>query len=324
MANFAPNIVHYSSNIPHHTRIKEYTIMDNEKRIDFDFLLGKGIADYSDGDIIIIEKIGAKPIEENVKLDMIMMLFCIQGRVQGDINGKTYMAQAGDVIITLPNSYLCNYLMSPDFESKIIGISYSAARRNTQTTRDIIDLLEYIAKNPVVHLDTKRQVLMSQYYSIIAHKINHPHGYFHKEIMHGIFQCAFYELCALISPHVQYADNGGSIKQANLQFKKFIEMLSNNEGKMHSVKFYAEKLCITPKYLSFISKTVSGKTALYWIHDFTIKTIVRYLKHSNLSIKEISDMLEFPNLSFFGKFTKNHLGVSPTEFRRKQSIKAKA
>ena len=111
------------------------------------------------------------------------------------------------------------------------------------------------------------------------------------------------------------------MKQANLLFHKFINLLSKNEGRTCSVKKYAEELCITPKYLSFICKSVSGKTALEWIHEYTVKSIERYLKHSNLSIKEIADRLGFPNLSFFGKFTKNYLGVSPTEYRRQQSMK---
>ena len=100
-------------------------------------------------------------------------------------------------------------------------------------------------------------------------------------------------------------------------------MLSANNGRVRSVKKYAEALCITPKYLSFISKNVSGKTALEWIHQSTTETIVRYLRNSNMSIKEIADTLNFPNLSFFGKFTKSQLGMSPTEYRRQQSMSRK-
>ena len=260
-------------------------------------------------------------MEGTVKVDMVLMIYCIKGRIQGDINGKTCLAQAGDVVICLPNSYLSNYMMTPDFDSKIIGFSYNAIQHNIPITRDALDLMSFVAKNPVIHLDLERQALISKYYTIIYHKIKHPHGYFHKEIMHSLFQCAVFELCAIIAPHVQYSEGGGNMKQADLLFRKFIELLTQNDGKTCSVKKYAETLCITPKYLSFISKTVSGRTALEWIHEYTVKAIERYLKHSNLSIKEIADRLEFPNLSFFGKFTKNHLGVSPTEYRRKQSMK---
>lgn len=294
---------------------------NNERKIDYEFLIGKGIADYTDGDIIVLDKIGVTPMEGTVKVDMVLMIYCIKGRLQGEMNGKVHMAKAGDIVVCLPNSYLSNYMMSPDFESKIIGFSYNAIQHNIPITRDALDLMSYVAKNPVIHLDLERQALISKYYTIIAHKIKHPHGYFHKEIMHSIFQAAVFELCAIIAPHVEYSDDGGSMKQANLLFRKFIGLLTDNEGKTCSVKKYAEELCITPKYLSFISKTVSGKTALEWIHEYTVKAIERYLKHSNLSIKEIADRLDFPNLSFFGKFTKNHLGVSPTEFRRQQSMK---
>ena len=66
---------------------------NKEQNIDYDFILGKGIADYSDGDLVIIDKIGAKPIEGTVKLDMVLMIYCKKGRIQGDINNKTWLAE---------------------------------------------------------------------------------------------------------------------------------------------------------------------------------------------------------------------------------------
>lgn len=60
-----------------HKRMKCMTNNDKkEQNIDYDFILGKGIADYSDGDLVIIDKIGAKPIEGTVKLDMVLMIYC--------------------------------------------------------------------------------------------------------------------------------------------------------------------------------------------------------------------------------------------------------
>ena len=298
-------------------------IDDKEQKVDFDYILNRGIADYADGDIIVLDKLGAMTMENTVRLDMVMIIYITCGRLQGDINGKTYNASAGDVIVCLPNSYLNNYMMSPDMELKIVGLSYSSMRKNIQVNKDMFALLSYVSKNPVVHIDAERQELVAKYYDIVGHKIAHPHGYFHKEIMQSIFQCFFYEVFAIISPHVQYADNGASVKQANLLFSRFLNLLAQNNGKVRSVKRYAETLCITPKYLSFVSKSVSGKTALELIHQNTVEAIVRYLKHSNMSIKEISETLDFPNLSFFGKFTKTHLGVSPTAYRRMQRVKQK-
>lgn len=292
-----------------------------EKKISIDEISASNYASYTDGDIIVLDDIGNSPMEGCVKLDMIMMVYCTKGRMQCDSNGHTHIANVGDVLICLPNLVMENFMISPDFKSKIVGVSFKTAQRNIQINRDLIDLMSYVATNPVISLDKERQELFLKYYSIISHKIKNPHGYFHKQIMHSILQCTIYELFAIISPHVNFSNEGGSLKQANLIFRKFVSLLSKNEGRMMSVKKYAEELCITPKYLSFISKSVSGRTALDLIHESTVRAIEQYLKRSNLSIKEISELLDFPNLSFFGKFTKSHLGMSPTQFRKSQSLK---
>ena len=296
---------------------------DNSKQqlVDFNYIADKGFAEYTDGDIMVLDQVGLHSLRNDIKIDMIILLFCTEGRLQFEMNDRTYIANKGNVVVGLPKMVFSNYMMSPDFKSNIIALSYSAAQRNMQINKDSLDLMQHVASNPVIEIDADRQELVSKYYSIIEHKVKNPHGYFHKEIMRSIFSCAVYELFAIIAPHVSYSNDGGSMKQANLLFKRFADLINANNGKVRSVKSYAEEMCITPKYLSFVSKTVTGRTALDWIHTSTVRAIERYLRHSNLSIKEIADQLDFPNLSFFGKFTKSHLGVSPTEYRRMQSMK---
>lgn len=292
-----------------------------QQLVDFNYIADRGFAEYTDGDIMVLDQVGLHSLRNDIKIDMIILLFCTEGRLQFEMNNRTYIANKGNVVVGLPKMVFSNYMMSPDFKSNIIALSYSAAQRNMQINKDSLDLMQYVATNPVIEIDADRQELVAKYYSIIEHKVKNPHGYFHKEIMRNIFSCAVYELFAIIAPHVSYSNDGGSMKQANLLFKRFADLINANSGKVRSVKSYAEEMCITPKYLSFVSKTVTGRTALEWIHASTVRAIERYLRHSNLSIKEIADQLDFPNISFFGKFTKSHLGVSPTEYRRMQSMK---
>lgn len=292
-----------------------------QQLVDFNYIADKGFAEYTDGDIMVLDQVGLHSLRNDIKIGMIILMFCTEGRLQFYVNDRTYVANKGNVVVGLPKMVFSNYMMSPDFKSNIIALSYSAAQRNMQINKDSLDLMQHVASNPVIEIDADRQELVSKYYSIIEHKVKNPHGYFHKEIMRSIFSCAIYELLAIIAPHVSYSNDGGSMKQANLLFKRFADLINANNGKVRSVKSYAEEMCITPKYLSFVSKTVTGRTALEWIHTSTVRAIERYLRHSNLSIKEIADQLDFPNLSFFGKFTKSHLGMSPTEYRRMQSMK---
>lgn len=306
-------------------KTKEETKMTNEMsemKVDIGLIANYGSADYIDGDLVVLDGLGNRQqIDGTFKFEMIMMVYCTKGRLQCECNGKVHNAKAGDVVICVPNVVWENVMVSPDFDSKVVGVSYKASMQNIQMNHDFLELFKYIIINPVIHLDIERQDTFLKYYSIIRHKIQHPHGYFHKEIMHSLLQSTIYELFAIITPYVEYTDGGGSLKQGTLVFRRFMELLVANNGKMKSVKTYAEELCITPKYLSSICKSVSGRTALEWIHDYTVKAIEQYLRRSNLSIKEISERLEFPNLSFFGKFTKNHLGQSPTQYRKGLSMK---
>lgn len=108
-------------------------------------------------------------------------------------------------------------------------------------------------------------------------------------------------------------------QRSNILFKRFLDLLACTEVKKRSISYYAGKLCVTPKYLSTVCKKVSGKTAFEWINDYVVEDIKYFLKYSNKSIKEISEHQDFPNISFFGKYVKTHLGTSPTDYR-KQSL----
>ena len=98
-------------------------------------------------------------------------------------------------------------------------------------------------------------------------------------------------------------------------FKQFMEELTADGGIHRSVTHYADLLCYSPKYLSAAIKEVSGHTPTEWINEYAIEQIKHQLKHSEKSIKEIAADFNFPNQSFFGKYIKTHLGMSPARYR---------
>lgn len=113
-------------------------------------------------------------------------------------------------------------------------------------------------------------------------------------------------------------------------FEPFKEELATNQGRMSDqflmlaqkyfkqerfLDFYAQKLEVTPKHLSRTLKSQTGYTAVEWIERFVILEAKVLLKSSNLNIQQISDELNFPSQSFFGKYFKKLTGMSPKEFR---------
>ena len=102
-------------------------------------------------------------------------------------------------------------------------------------------------------------------------------------------------------------------------FEEFMELVRQYSKQERNVRFYARRLNITPKYLSTVSKDVSGKTAARWIDEAVILEAKSLLRYSGMSIQEIAYHLNFSTQSFFGKYFKQHTGYSPSRFKRKGS-----
>jgi AraC-like DNA-binding protein len=100
-----------------------------------------------------------------------------------------------------------------------------------------------------------------------------------------------------------------------LTFKQFIKLVSENYTRQRQVLFYADHLCMSPKYLSKLVKDVSGKSAPEWIDSYVLLEAKHLLKYSNMSIKEIVFRLNFSNQTVFYKYFKAHTGMTPTDYR---------
>mgnify|MGYP004578783941 CR=1 FL=1 len=291
-------------------------MLQKELNVNIDYLIDNGLVNYSDGDMVMLDSSKQPHIDITVKLEMISIIYVESGWVQVDLNGTTIKASVGDLIVSPPNSFVNNANSSEEYSAKVIGLSYKAMQRSLLMSKDIWGILAYVWRNPVIHLSSQSSDLIRKYHALIKYKIENPHGYYHKEIMQSLFHCIFYEISAVIAPQLGNLRHDGQFSQGELLFKRFVELLASYDGSDRSVKSYAGQLCVTPKYLSTVCKSVSGKTALEWIHDYLANSITHKLKYTEGSIKEIADDLGFPNISFFGKFVKSRFGMSPKEYRQ--------
>lgn len=98
-------------------------------------------------------------------------------------------------------------------------------------------------------------------------------------------------------------------------FSQFIRLVNENCHQHHELSFYADKLCLTDRYLSSMIKQASGQPAKKWIDKALIAEAQVMLRHGNETINRIADVLSFPNPSFFCKFFRERVGVTPKEYR---------
>lgn len=100
-------------------------------------------------------------------------------------------------------------------------------------------------------------------------------------------------------------------------FNRFIDLVNEYAIRERKIAFYADKLCLTPHYLSSLIRETGRQTVMDWINLAVIQEAKLLLHHSDLQITQIADRLNFPNASFFCKYFRRLTGMSPNEYRRK-------
>jgi AraC-like DNA-binding protein len=168
--------------------------------------------------------------------------------------------------------------------------------------------------NPVVSLTPMEIQTYSNYFQTIREKMANPQHHYRTDLVKALLLAMFYDMSNVIWRVEQTRATIQS--RSDDIFSRFIRLLEANFRTERRVKWYAEELCITPKHLYEVVKQVSKRTPNEWIENYVILEIRVLLRNTTKSIKQICDELHFPNQSFLGKYFKEHIGVSPSEYRK--------
>jgi len=161
----------------------------------------------------------------------------------------------------------------------------------------------------VFNLERKNKIKFEQIFTLLRQSIEH-----NSDNQPSILRAYLYILIYELDVIKQTITNDSA---QNPLFEKFKEILSRDFISQRSVQYYADVLNVSRKYLSEVIKNNSGKTASDWIDDIVILEAKILLQNKDLTINQISDTLNFPNQSGFGRFFKKYEGISPLEYRRK-------
>lgn len=271
--------------------------------------------DYLDEDIAVIINNQFVPQLNLIRLDAVLMLICTKGTLIVSQNTGEHTLQTNDVMYVTPNALTQNIIGSDNLECWGICLSTQMTKRFLGPNNDLRDKFFYLTKNPVYHIRPKDMSILEEYKKLLLLRIDASENPFQKGIMISLAYSVFYELLANLN-ECNITVEKTLVRQGDILFKKFIELILAQEVKVRSVSYYADKLFVTTKYLSAVCKQVCGKTAFNLINELVMEDITELLEYSEKSIKEIADELEFPNISFFGKYIKSHTGMSPTEYRK--------
>ena len=272
---------------------------------------------YKSGDVVLLDEQDVMKHSFNppVQIDAAVLVLCTDGMMEIEVETNNYKLFRGDLLVCGPNRVMKPIKLLNNTAFKIIFLSHFIHRSGIGYQRSIWDKAFYLGTNPMIHLSDTQITQFEEYYRLLCEKLKNPSSSYHSEIMQSILQAMMYEILSYLDG-VVVSENERFVRQGEILFRRFVGLLAESKVKSRFVYYYADKLNVSTKYLSAVCKQVSGKTAGDIIDEFVMKDIIRMLKYSDKSIKEIALELDFPNISFFGKYVKAHLGVSPKAYRR--------
>ena len=281
---------------------------------------------YTDGDLIVFDQVsdffqsapetGRWAIQKQFSsLNMVVLLLCYQGTVQLRLNGWDYKTSAGEGLALLPSAVIDRLMVSSDIHMRGFGFAVTAMESIFHTYRQTWEEALSLNDNPHVQLSEEQMQMAEHLYQIALLERPMTDSRHYRPMIRSLAQSLLYMLADIISRRPVDAERTSTAKEQ--QFKRFVQLLWASGGKEREVAYFADQMCITPKYLSVIVRDSCGKTPMQMIHSYTSNMIAQMLRNTDLSIKEIAHELNFNNESFFGRYVKRHLGCPPGQYRMK-------
>ena len=289
------------------------------------------IDEYSLGTDFIMGEVSGKKVEKSeailsmlkypVRFDGYIIFFLKKGHFTIDLNLNSYEVKPNSLLVNVPgniiklSSYAEDHIADAELYFVLASREFMSGIRFD--FNKIFQETLSLWKNPCITLKEEDMNLAEEYFKL-ARQIVLGGQQNKKEILGSLLTSFTYVTLDVWTRAITEAKKAESPSSArvNQLFERFIALVTEYHNTERGMAFYAEKLCLTPKYLSKLVKQASGRSAPAWIDSFVILEAKNLLKYSDQSIKEIVYDLHFPNQSVFYKFFKAHTGMTPSEYRK--------
>ena len=258
------------------------------------------------------------------RLDGNIMLFCVKGSVRLSVNLNEYQINEGQMVVCSTGDIVAvsQSNASGDMELHLVMLAMShrfASDLRIDFKRILNDGIIPV-DTPIISIDAKTSDIVGDHLKLIA-KIASDKGEMYKDSVRSLTSSMISVLAGQWLAEIgdirarKAADPENRSNHKRVIFEHFMKLVTENYSEHRQVTFYADKLCLSPKYLSKSIKDVSGKSAPEWIDANVMLEAKHLLKYSDMTIKEIVYRLNFPSQTAFYKYFKAHTGMTPTDYR---------
>ena len=246
---------------------------------------GAGSLRIADSDeLVVMEHFGGVPAGRVRPLDHGLVIICTAGVAQFEYDGHTVQLSKNDLFLSLA------------------------------------DLLP-LKHNPKVTLSDVDAALFETYFKQLSYHIRNSSQLLYPEITHSIVGAFLLEVLSVLRRGNNILKDNNLINNSGLHGRKladrFVQLVEQSDGRIRRVDEFAQMLNVTPKYLSKLLMDTMHRKPSVIVAFFTLQAIENRLRYTDMTMQQIADDLHFANASFFGKYFKEHSGMTPMEYRIK-------
>ena len=248
------------------------------------------------------------------KFDFFVIMSHVAGGIKFKVDMEEYDVQQGNHIIScVPGQIVSLESVTEDFDAHILILSQRFIDSLLVYINGIIPFRLSMSRMAVVECSEEEMIMQNIFFQAVRHAVSNKENPFRLQVAQHVMTAIFY---ASDKPR-QISETTESLRtNADVLSKQFLELVKENFRKERQLKFYSDQMCITSRYLSRVVKECTGSSAADWIERYVILEARALLKSTNMTIQQVSDALNFPSQTFFGKYFKRRVGMSPKEYRR--------
>ena len=294
--------------------------METDPKLTFDELKNhaQDIIKYSDSRVMMID--GLHSFEEmRIHSEAYIIVLCTNGSAQLKMEeGQEIEVVPNDIVLSHPDQFFEHVRTSLDFRCSGVLFSPEYFEQLLLVACDKYYGRKMIETNPIIHLTDEEREELCHDFDYVKFKMNSQLlGEHRNAMMDNLFQALIFGSADVLMHRLKATVGEPKFTSGESLTSRFLELVEHETPRMREVGAYADRLCVTPKYLSSVCRRETGMTARDIINQKVQKKIRRMLTNPDMTVKQVAEACGFDNLSFFGKYVKREMGASPRELRQR-------
>lgn len=250
-----------------------------------------------------------------VRLKCEVCILCMGGEIEASINLKRVQVHAGDTVLLSPGVIIQIHRVEGDLKIYFLGFSGKFVEQRSHS-KSIMDVMYLTLVRPVISLKSRGASLVEDYMKLLIKLYENTD----ESIRNNFADNVYNDTHTAANLVYRNKNNLKEVLSKNEQLcSNFTQLVIQHYAEIRNVDWYAEQLQITHAHLCTVVKRVTGRTCMDIISSMVIMNAKSQLKLTHLTVQEISDSLNFANVSFFGKYFKRYVGSTPLEYRNSRT-----